>query len=424
MNKNDNSFSTSGQRLALTWMTRYLRSPAKASDIRDNAGGANDGPHAERRARRLYSACLRNLRLYREILAPNVRRKPTPEVEAALLLALAELHSDTDNRTPAIVDSWVNAARKVGGAKAGGFANAVLRRASSRLIKVMNGEISFPPAVRFSHPDWLVARWVQQFGAMETERLLSWNQDTPAVYASPRESASPIEGLCETRWRRFYRLSQGISPELHDSLQNGDWTIHDPATRIATDLLSAEQPEKVLDLCASPGGKSRTLLSAPKGPNQLISADRAERLDELTANLAPWSDRVSTVAIDLEKPESLPADWERSFDAVLLDAPCSNTGVIQRKPDVKWRITPEDIKKMPHIQLAFLLQAARFVRPGGTLIYSTCSLEREENRDVADAFLESAPGQSFEMTAAIHALPTRTFHDGAGVYRFIRAMDR
>lgn len=424
MSKNDNSFSTSGQRLAISWMAQYLRTPGKAGDIRESGGSPKGGADAERRAHRLHSACLRNLRLYEEILTPVVRRKPAPEVQAALLLALAELDTDTDKRTPAIVDSWVDATRKVGGAKAGGFANAVLRKASARLTEIRDNTTAISPAIFYSHPDWLVKKWEREFGKWETERLLQWNQSTPAVYASPTKNSPPIDSLAPTRWPSFQKLTQGIPADLLAGLKDGSWTIHDPATRIATDLLCASHPKKVLDLCASPGGKSRSLLTHPTGPAKLFSADRTERLEDLQRNLEPWSDRATTLAIDLSQPDTLPSEWVNHFDGVLLDAPCSNTGVIQRKPDVKWRLTPADIQKMPRIQLSFLQQAARFVRPGGTLLYSTCSLEREENRDVAEAFLSSPAGSGFQLTAAIRALPTRTGHDGAGVYRFIRTKDR
>jgi 16S rRNA (cytosine967-C5)-methyltransferase len=424
MTENDNSFSQSGQRLALAWMTRYLRSPAKASDIREAEGGESDDRQAERRARRLHSACLRNLRLYREMLSPLVAKQPSPEVEAAMLLALAETDIDSGARTPAIIDSWVGAARKIGGKKTAGFANAVLRKASIQLKSARNGEISLPPAILQSHPSWLVKRWMKTLGPLETERMLSWNQGTPSVYASGLPNNPVADGLEKTKWPNFWRLTKGISSGIREALAAGTLTIRDPATRIAENLLCAENPRKILDLCASPGGKSRAILSRPDSPTCLIAADREERLTELRKNLVPWKDRASTQAIDLSAPSSIPLEWNGDFDGVLLDAPCTNTGVIHRKPDVKWRLTPADMAKMPEIQKAFLQIASRFVRPGGTLVYSTCSIEEEENRGVADAFLHSDAGAPFALTAAIRALPSRTGHDGAGVYRFIRAKDR
>ncbi|MGE9291929.1 MAG: RsmB/NOP family class I SAM-dependent RNA methyltransferase [Puniceicoccales bacterium] len=424
MTKNDNSFSQSGQRLALTWMKRYLRAPAKAADIRDSGRLGNEPPEAERRALRLHSSCLRNLRLYQEIFSSLVTKKPATEIEAALLLALTEADLDTTGRTPAIIDSWVRAVRKMGSPKTAGFANAVLRRAVERLSDARTGALPLSPAILYSHPDWLVERWTRSFGLAETERLLRWNQSPSLVYASGQLPESSPGELDATRWPLFSRLMRGLTPEIREALATGKLTIRDPATRIAEDLLCATSPGTVLDLCASPGGKSRALLSRPDGPHTLVAADREERLSSLQENLAPWHDRTTLRAIDLDHPETLPDDWRENFDGVLLDAPCSNTGVIHRKPDVKWRLTPKDMKAMPKIQIRFLRAASQFVRPGGTLVYSTCSIENEENRAVAEKFLRSPEGQVFQLTAAIRALPTRTGHDGAGIYRFLRSKDR
>jgi len=418
MNENDNSFSRSGQRLAVRWLTRYFRQPAKISDIRGECEGTKGADDA-RRARRLFSSSIRNLRLYRETFSRFASRKPAPEVEAALILALSEVDLDKRGRTPAIIDSWVGLIRKNGGKRTAGFANAVLRKAAAHLTQVRSGVLQLPPGVLHSHPDWLVERWSRDFGVRETLRMLEWNQKQPDIYAAG-DPASQIEvdSLERTRWPGFYRLSSGITPEIQELLDIGRLTIRDPATRIATDLLCSEKPGTVLDMCASPGGKSRSLLSRlDDGPEKLIAADLADRLPILVQNLSPWRERAEICAIDFEAPETFPDHWNRHFDAVLLDAPCSNSGVIQRKPDVKWRLNPADMKRMPVMQLAFLKAASTFVRNGGALVYSSCSIESAENRMVVDQFLHSPEGQPFRLTAAIRAIPTRTGHDGAGVFR-------
>ena len=424
MSENDNSFSQSGQRLALEWMSHYLRHPRKVSEIREGDAEKSGGEAAARRARRLHSACLRHLRLYREMYGPFTRRAPQPAVEAGLLLALAEVDLQGLARAPLVIDSWVGGVRQVLGPKPAGFLNAVLRRASIELQNVREGTRSLPLPLLFSHPDWLVEHWISTFGPTQTRRLLEWNQSSPSVYASSPDGPGEDPGLETTPWPGFQRLSAGINPVLAEKLRSGDITIRDPATRIAVDLLCASRPRNALDLCASPGGKSRALLSRPDGPETVVAADLEKRLGKLRENLAPWKGRAEIRAVDLQTLDGCPREWNENFDAVLLDAPCSNTGVIQRKPDVKWRLTPADLQQMPPIQLRFLQNAARFVRPGGVLVYSTCSLERAENREVADGFLRSPEGTGFEMTAAISALPFKTGHDGAGGYRFIRTKDR
>jgi len=415
MSANDNSFSQSGQRLALRWMTRYLRHPAKISHIREET--VAQGDDASRRARRLHSAAIRHLRLYREILRTFVARSPDPQVEAALVLALAEIDLNTQGKGPAIIDSWVGLVRQTNGQRATGFANAVLRKSAIRLSEVREGRVPLPLAVMHSHPDWLVQHWVEQFGLRETRRLLEWNQRIPKLYASGAGGSGCSEGLAGSRWPGFFELSVGISPEVQHHLDTGQLTIRDPATRIAGDFLCAQHPQSALDLCASPGGKSRSLLTRPDGPQRLVAVDLEERLPTLIENLKPWEEKVTVRACDLRRAEQAPKDWLQHFDAVLLDAPCSNTGVIQRKPDIKWRLAPEDLSHMPSVQLELLCAAVRFVRSGGVLVYSTCSIEDAENRGVIEAFLRSPEGQSFRLSGAVRTLPTRTGHDGAGVFR-------
>ena len=417
---NDNSFSRNGHDLARRWMARYLAAPAKVSEIR----APEDGPAAdsaeERRARRLHSAAIRNLRLHRHILDSFLRHRPKPEVLAVLHLALAELDPDARGKRPAIIDSWVAAARRAGGAPAAGLANAVLRKAAGSLAEARSGGSGLSPALLHSHPDWLVDRWRRDPGEAEALRLLAWNQGVPGTFASVAAGAPVPEGLAPARWKGFYRLEQGIPPQVRAAIAAGALTIRDPATRIAVALLTAGGPRQVLDLCASPGGKSRALLSDPAGPGVLTAADLPGRLGRLRESLAPWKERATVSPVDLTDPGSFPAGWSGAFDGVLLDAPCSNTGVLRRKPDVKWRLEPSDLDRLPGLQTDFLRRAAGFVRPGGTLVYSTCSLEPEENREVAGAFLASPEGRGFRLTAALRALPTRTGHDGAGAFRFIR----
>ncbi|MFP4353163.1 MAG: RsmB/NOP family class I SAM-dependent RNA methyltransferase [Puniceicoccaceae bacterium] len=418
---NDNSFSRNGQDLARRWMARYLAAPAKVSDIRAPEDGPASDSAEERRARRLHSAAIRNLRLHRHILDALLKRPPKREVLAVLHLALAELDLDARGKQPAIIDSWVGAARRAGGAPAAGLANAVLRKAAARLAQARSGSAGLSPALLHSHPDWLVGRWRRDRGEAETLRLLAWNQGVPATFASVAPGAPVPAGLAPARWRGFHRLEGGIPPPVRAAIAAGALTIRDPATRIAVSLLAAERPRSVLDLCASPGGKSRALLSDPAGPGILTAADLPGRLGRLSENLAPWKERAAVAPVDLTDPGSFPAGWAGAFDGVLLDAPCSNTGVLRRKPDAKWRLQPSDLERLPAMQSAFLRRAAGFVRPGGVLVYSTCSLEPDENRAVADAFLASPEGRDFHLTAALGTLPTRTGHDGAGAFRFRRS---
>jgi len=424
MTKNDNSFSRSGQKLAINLLARYIRAPAKAEIIRESVDKNAHSPDEERRAHRLYTACLRNLILYRFTLSDFVAKKPSPEIEAVLLLALCEIDLQKNGAAPPIIDSWVGLSQKIGGKKSSGFANAVLRKASLKLSEIRAEPSSIPIWILTSHPEWMVKRWIQKWGHLEAERIVRWNQETPAIYASGISNNPEEEGLATSRWPDFYYLKRGFTASIHEGLATGRLTIRDPATRIAVQMLESGKPDRVLDLCASPGGKSRALLSGKNSPTTLVAADLPDRIQLLQENLAPWEACATVVEIDLNHESSFPAEWATGFDGVLLDSPCSNTGVLRRKPDTKYRLRPEDLEQLPILQLKYLKIASRFTKPGGVLVYSTCSLEPEENRGVARAFLESPEGLAFEMTGAISALPSRSAHDGAAAYRFKRAMDR
>jgi 16S rRNA (cytosine967-C5)-methyltransferase len=284
------------------------------------------------------------------------------------------------------------------------------------LAAVRGGDRPIPPGLATSHPDWLVERWRRNFGEAMTDRLLAWNQGTPALYAHAPGDAPPPPDLVPAPWDGFYRLPGGLTPPIRRRLAEGLLTIRDPATRIAVDAVLGAAPRRVLDLCAAPGGKSRALLAAPRGPERVVAVDLPARTEELARNLEPWPGESRVVPADLDTGAGVPPEWTAAFDAVLLDAPCSNTGVLRRKPDAKQRLTPADLDRLPPIQGRLLRNAARFVRPGGVLVYGTCSLEPEENRDVVEAFLRAA-GDDFRLETAVHALPPKTSHDGAGVFR-------
>jgi 16S rRNA (cytosine967-C5)-methyltransferase len=429
MGAEDNPFPNGGQQRAIRWMTRYLRAPAKIGDTRE-ADGPGGGAE-RRRAIRLQTGAIRNLRLYRHVLDQHLRQRPAAAAEAVLLLALAESdHADQPAAVrPRLVHSWVDRAREAGlSAGSVRLVNAVLRRATPTLARIRERPGAVPEAVLTSHPDWLVERWRARWGAAETSRLLRWDQGTPGLYAHgplarPEDAPGLPGSLQPTGWPGFYRLPEGIPPSVQEGLRAGTWTIRDPATRIAVEATLARPAERILDLCASPGGKSRGLLADPRAPRSLLAADLPDRLGLLRDNLAPWPGQAEVRAVDLDEESPL-ADERLAFDAVLLDAPCSNTGVLQRRPDVRWRLRPDDLEALPPRQIAYLRRAAALVAPGGTLVYSTCSLEPEENREVVDAFLAAEEGRSFRLETAVLARPTRTGHDGAGVYRLVRERAR
>ena len=242
--------------------------------------------------------------------------------------------------------------------------------------------------------------------------MLCWNSLTPRVYARvnpvnpPAEIPEAWESLPELQG--WYRLHGALPLEM---LKAGQLYVTDPSTRYCVQLLAPQPGERVLDACAAPGGKSAAMLAATGGDLKLLATDVEEfRLKPLRENLLRAGGKdVQVAQHDWTQP--CPADWAGEFDAVLLDVPCSNSGVLQRRVDARWRLSAEEITRLAELQLTILEQACVAVRPGGRLVYSTCSIDREEDRAVVEAFL--ARHKEFSLVRDYLALPHREQADGA-----------
>ncbi len=313
----------------------------------------------------------------------------------------------------------VNETVRLAPARVRGVVNGMLRSAVRRQQEFMAELPTLPLAIRYSTPNWLVARWLAAFGAEETEAMLAWNIGTPPLYGRlnplcPPEAIpgdwQPLEGL-----PLWYRLPAGL-PEA--ALREGRLYVSDPSTRHCIRLLDPQPGERVLDACAAPGGKSASMIAATMGDIRLLATDGEEhRLAPLRENLLRAGGReVRVAAHDWTQP--CPPEWRHAFDAVLLDVPCSNSGVLQRRVDARWRLSAEEFRRLAGLQAQILEQAAPAVRPGGRLVYSTCSIDAEEDRAVVDAFLARHPEFRFEEDYL--ALPHREQADGAYAARLRR----
>jgi len=417
----DNSFSALGQIQAINWLYEYLKNPQKASEVRVGRIGkpvSNGREHS--RALRLQVGAIRNLQLLRHILQNLCRKKVRVRLESLLLLGLFELMEEQQKenpRTPAVVHSWVETGKVVFSKQESRFINAILRKGSTELEQILTGNSTLPPAIRYSHPDWLVARWVEAWGEKDTLSFLKWNQGTPGIYlrAHPDYKENLPPELEETQWDHFYQHRGSFSPETRKLLEEGFLTVQDPATRFAVEALAGRPVSSVLELCASPGGKTRYLDTLLPKRVSLTAVDLPHRITLLKENLSYCERPISLIETDLLNPDSDRQNWQNRFDAVLLDAPCSNTGVLQRKPDVKWRLQPEDLTRLTAMQAKLLENASHWVAPGGYLVYSTCSVEAEENQNQTTAFLQTTGGQLFSLISSTVVFPHQAGHDGAGV---------
>ncbi|HEY3661500.1 MAG TPA: 16S rRNA (cytosine(967)-C(5))-methyltransferase RsmB [Candidatus Udaeobacter sp.] len=296
--------------------------------------------------------------------------------------------------------------------------NAVLRaaiRQQSELLERSNTQLLF---VRTSHPQFLVERWQQHFGSEYSEQLCKWNNRPAPVYGRINRIKTDPETFLQLH--PDLQLLPGNSDfvEFNNlptaALDAGHCYIQDPSTAIACQLLDAKPEERILDACAAPGGKTAYVAQLMQNRGVIIACDRdRERLQILKDNVG----RLGATIV-----RAVRHDWTRDsppeeilsiapFDRVLLDAPCTNTGVMRRRIDVRWRLLPEDFSRMSNEQLLILRAVLRLLKPGGILVYSTCSLEGEENEQVIRQLVTEVPSLTLETER--DSLPFRDGFDGA-----------
>jgi len=380
------------------------------------------------RCQSLFLGALRHGQRARYAYRPLMRRVPRPRLEAILLVTAFELQSEPAERQAKIVHHAVERSKALLGKPELGFLNAVLRQLPEALRAAAD---SPDPAVRHSHPDWLVAHWLEVFGPEATEQLLQWNQGIPPLYLKwPGAPAVLPDCLAATEWEGFYCIDPKADWQaaLQAPLAEGEAYIKDPSTRLAPGLLAPRAGHRVLDLCAAPGGKAFDLARQMAGQGQIVAVDLpGPRIGRLRENLSRLtSTGLITAVMEKDLTELAAGDFEElglpaAYDRVMLDAPCSNTGVIQRRTDVKWRLEPGDIGRCAKLQQQLIHSAARFVCPGGRFVYSTCSIEPEENEAIVDAFLSSKSGHPFRLVEREIALPWACRHDGASAFLLERA---
>jgi 16S rRNA (cytosine967-C5)-methyltransferase len=322
----------------------------------------------------------------------------------------------------AAVHETVELAKRLGFGPRAGFLNAILRgyiRERPQTVELLRALKESDPAAGYSHPAWLVERWQARWGPARTATLLAWNNQPPPIYARLNELKTDAARLT-ARWQQegleFEERSwDWIGPRLvfellrHPplaglgSFQDGWFYVQDPSTLLAVRHLDPQPGERILDLCAAPGGKTTHIAQRMGNRGRIAARDnQPERLKMLEENCR----RLGATCVDL-------AAAPGAFDRILIDAPCSNTGVLRRRVEARWRVQPEEIKRLSKAQSALLSQAALELKPGGTLVYSTCSLEPEENEEVLRLFLEHHP--AFKRENERQLLPFVEGVDGAYV---------
>lgn len=321
-------------------------------------------------------------------------------VRVALRLGLYQLRFLSRVPASAAVNESVNLVQFARLRSAGSFVNAVLRRATREPQTDPASNINDPIerlAVVTSHPPWLIARWTKALGAEEAEAFARSNNE-PAPVAFRIVHTRAQEDVCERLRqagaelipskvaRNAWRLG-GAGNLLAELAAAGLVYVQDEASQLVAEVLDVRPGQRVLDVCSAPGSKTTQIADSISDPGLLVAADVHEHRLRTVVSSAKLQglDSIRCVAIDGLRPLPFP---EGSFDRVLVDAPCSGTGTLRRNPEIRWRISPADIVDLTGRQRQLLANAARVVKPGGRLVYSTCSVEPEENEAVVQAFLE------------------------------------
>ena len=396
-------------------------------------GARTDLPHALARARsgladdrdralagEIATGTLRWQAAFDHVIADFARRPAArldPEVLDILRLTIFQLlHLDRVPASAAVNDA-VDLTRRAGKKSAAPLVNAVLRRVSRE-----RGTLPLPPrpetggrdlpaepggplldylSITLSHPRWLVARWLQRYGFDAAEAWARFDNAPAALTlrvnrlrAGRNEVAARLatHGV-ETEATRF--APDGLvvrrgNPLLTPLAGEGLFVVQDEASQLITVFTDPRPGDRVLDLCASPGGKTTAMAAMMGDRGSIVACDVRSARVELLGRAVAASGATCVRIVQADASRCLP--FQTGFSTILIDAPCSGLGTLRRDPDIRWRRSGADLPALAESQLAMLERAASVLRPGGRIVYSTCSSEPEENEEVVRRFLDAHPG--------------------------------
>jgi len=359
-----------------------------------------------------------------------VRQYAKKEPQAALipyiLVGLYQILYMDNVSEYAAVNETVQAAKTNFPPPVTGFLNGVLRRAVREKDSLKTTLASKPPSIRYSHPDVLINRWFKQFGKAKTEALCQWNNMRPNTVLRVNTLKTSVEKLLQSfegttvkahphpyAPDRFIILGRGNRIFELPGYDEGAFVVQDPSTTEAIRLLDPQPGEIILDACAAPGGKTVAIAERMNGQGRVVALDLyTTRLNRVTENVERLGlTNVQVITGDARSAEDLTRKLEGDlFDKILLDVPCSNTGVIRRRPDARWRFNIKRLVTLMKTQHAILSACSSLLKPGGTLVYSTCSLEQEENEEQIQNWIEEDP--RFELLSETKLFPVDSDTDG------------
>jgi 16S rRNA (cytosine967-C5)-methyltransferase len=325
---------------------------------------------------------------------------------------------------PAAIYEAVEIVKSIQGDKTASIVNGVLRNIARNVDNIRypspNDDEVYHISVMNSHPKWMVKRWMDRFGKEDTISLLEYNNRRPYIPVRVNSLKADVKEIEEIFSKHKVEFDKTpffenslllISPKYDitasDLFKNGMITVQDPSASLTVKLAAPEENSVIYDLCAAPGGKSFLLAEYTRNNSKIIASDKHESklrfIKEGAERLG--FDNIITASINAEKPK-----LKEDADLILLDVPCSGLGVLSKKPDIKWKRDNDNITELVSLQRSIIDNSAQYVKPGGVLLYSTCTTEPEENEENVKWFLENHP--EFELEDAADYLPKEICRDG------------
>jgi len=336
---------------------------------------------------------IRRFRPLRRVLGELVKKWPKGELEALLYVGAAQILYMPDVPDFAAVNETVEAAKECENRNVAKVVNGVLRNLIRRREEFERLIAAAPVEERESFPGELYRRWVARFGAEKAEALAKWHNEPAETYLAYPD--------------RFEKLERGRRVTDVEGYETGAFIVQDPGTALAVEALDAQPGDEILDVCAAPGGK--TIQLAWRGAKVTACEVNPKRRRKLVENLKRL--RLDVEVADAPEIKQSNNQTIKQFPKVLVDAPCSNTGVLRRRPDARWNWSEAKLATLVKLQAEILDRAAALVKDGGRLVYSTCSNEPEENDEQVQAFLVRHP--EFSRGSVAESIPVDSGVDGA-----------
>ncbi|MCD8143760.1 MAG: 16S rRNA (cytosine(967)-C(5))-methyltransferase RsmB [Oscillospiraceae bacterium] len=328
--------------------------------------------------------------------------KLEPKIANCIRIGMYQMACMDKIPTSAAVNESVELAKRSSkNRRAAGLVNGVLRAFSRQLDTLPQPEGKERLSIQYSHPGWLVDLFRAELGEAGTEALLQENNSEPptCIQVNPlKADAGQVQAELEAAgvqvqphpWLEGCLLATHTGNlEEMPSFQAGAWTVQDAAAKLAVMACDPQPGERILDVCAAPGGKSFAAAMAMQNRGSILACDIHPHKEALIAEGANRLG-ITILSTQIQDGKQFRPEWESAFDRLIVDVPCSGLGIIRKKPDIRYK-DPKQLEGLPRVQSAILENVSRYVRPGGVLLYATCTVLRRENQDIVNGFLAAHP---------------------------------